>query len=288
MNALETVAALAALHHLELAPDLDDLQERLSAPIGRYAELELRSEATRVDLVTLQERSLSIAPFLGVLRRRGLKEGALKHLSSLARFGAGATQGMKLPLAGPLESAELYIRAPIAVGEASAWLKGQGVGCDALRPIADAMGKDHLHILAVDAEVEPVYTVFFTRHLEPGAEADDARALGAALGAAGIPEHVQTQAHQLHELLGAAARPETFYFSAQLGPDGALGRVKMDYVGLRVGLLAVAAESCGHNPDLPLEWAAALGRTRANYAGVAITHTGAASLRAYFTMHTSG
>jgi hypothetical protein len=66
---------------------------------------------------------------------------------------------------------------------------------------------------------------------------------------------------------------------------GGTGRAlaKIDYTGVRVGLVAELMNLVGADDSLPIVWGRLLNMSRANYAGLIINPNGLTGVRAYFT-----
>jgi len=281
-----TFVRLAKLHGLEPVSDVASLPERLSTAFERYLEVELRSDGSRIDLVTLTESVDALDAFLSVLSDRGLDDEALSPLRAVARFGAGHVMGMKLPIAGDPLRGEVYVRGAIALEEACAFLERRGVSqseLDRLGDVAGAFSKSYTHMLAADASVPAQYTAFFTTYLD-GKPSDDDRLTG-ALEAAGIEASGVADALALTRLLKPKASG-TLFLSICLGEPGL---AKIDIEGIRLGLFAEAVAEVESDlaAGYPARWGEILGTTRANYAGVIVGNRGPTGLRAYFTRHTA-
>ncbi len=244
---LDKLTQLAEFHQLLVAPDINNVARRLAPALERYCEWELRSDGTRIDLVTLTEDHSTVGEFLATLSARGSREDQLNSLKALARFGAGAVVGMKLPIAGRCEGGELYVRAALPVQEVGPFLERQGVGSDAtvrMAAIGQSLDKGYLHMLAADAGAAPRYTYFFTTYLEPGQQAAEETSLADALGLVGLENKAVDETLQLHRML-AANRPETLFFSSTIASGEPESRAKLDYSSVRLGLVAEAIALIG-------------------------------------------
>ncbi|MBZ0304316.1 MAG: hypothetical protein K8J31_31560 [Anaerolineae bacterium] len=285
-RAADILDQLADLQGLTAAADLDSVIAHLHQPLEHYAELELRSDGRRIDLITLSDQPEVPAHFLDLVQTRGaLPPEAAAAAVDLLRFGAGKVVGMKLPLAGPLAGGEVYLRGAIPLAEAAYFLRKNQVEpetLDCLMQIAASFGKNHTHMLAADVASVPGYTVFFTTYLTPESEGRDWEMVGHALEAIGIQAETIASLEPLHALLGAN-RPATLFFSWAIA-DG-VGRkiAKMDYTGVRVGLVAELMHLVGADESLPITWGRLLHMNRANYAGLIVDAQGLAGARAYFT-----
>lgn len=284
-----TLDRLADLQGLALADDLAVVGERLGTALERYAELELRSDGGAIDLVTLEESATAVTDFLAVLEDRGVAAEDRRRLSALGRFGAGATLGMKLPVAGPLDSGELYVRTVLPLTEARGYLDRRGADGRALETIervAAALDKDHTHMLAADAGGSPPhFTCLFTTWLTE--ESDDER-VRAVLEALELSPTVVDRTMELHSLIGAS-RPTTLYLSVPVPSTGPPTRLKLDYPDVRLGLAAevtAMADSEAAATGL-LESGDVLDASTVDYAGVLVGPDGPEGSRAYFTRHSS-
>ncbi len=280
------LAALAEVQDLPLADDLDRAVELVSGPLRRHLELELRSDCTRIDVVTLTEKQ-ETSGFFELLTERGATEEQLATGRALTRFGAGAVLGMKFPVAGPTSGGEIYIRRGLPISEVAYFLGRHGVGDEALAKIRELGGifhKEHTHILACDAAVVPSFTVFYTTYLEAGAEERDETMVRSALELVGLSSGGVDKAMAQHRF-ASASRPESLFFSARIR-GGELQRVaKLDYVGPRYGVLTqLLADVCGAgSADMALRWAEKLHTNHVSYMGLVLTEEGPEAVRAYFT-----
>jgi len=286
---VDTLSQLAELDGLELADDLGNVGDRLDTALERYAELELRSDGRRIDLITLNKSPRVVTDFVAVLEDRGIPAEDVQRLSALGRFGAGATLGMKLPVAGPLSLGELYVRTALPLDEGQTYLERHGADEPALgtiRQVADALDKDHTHMLAADAGGSPPhFTCLFTTWLSE--ESDDER-IQEVLDILGLPSAAVSRTMEIHSLLGAS-RPMTIYVSVPVRSTGQPTRLKLDYPDVRLGLAAeltamvdseAAATTLLRSGDV-------LDASAASYAGVVVGPDGPEGTRAYFTRHSS-
>ncbi len=287
-----TLSQLAAVQGVELAPDLALIETCLAGPLARYRELELRPEGGRIDLVTLTEAHAGVAGLLELLEARQASASARSRLAALARFGAGHTLGMKIPLSAGTAGGELYVRGALPVAELRHFLQRQGVNDAALEAVAAfgaCFGKAYAHMLACDAAEPASFQVYFTTYLAVGAEQADRAQLAEALGGLGIEPAGVEATLGLHALLGAS-RPETLYASLSLVDGAAIPRAKIDYAGVRLGLVAEAIAELGGGDaaaDGALKWGQVLRVPRADYLGVIVQAAGPAAVRAYFTRYSA-
>lgn len=295
LDDVATLREVAALQDLDLAPDLSGLSDRLADPLERYVEFELRSDGRRIDLVTTTESPTAVREYCEFLEERGLQEGAVDPLADLGRFGAGRTIGLKLPVAGPLDSGELYVRTALPLAELRRYLDGRDPGEAALETaerVADAFGKGHAHMLAAEANggagdgadsgPSPTYTCLFTTWIAE--DSDHEPQLRGALSALDLPDEVTDRTLDLHELL-AAGRRATLFASVPLPSTGGPARIKLDYPDVRLGLAAEAAARVGPDgaADRVLRAGELFGASQAGYASVVVGRDGPEGTRAYFT-----
>jgi hypothetical protein len=153
-----------------------------------------------------------------------------------------------------------------------------------LEGLAYYFDKTYTHMLAADAAYPPNFSVFFTTYLTVDDPLHDEDLLSDALHHIGIEDKGISAFMRLHGLLGAN-RPETLYFSWGIENGDPTARAKVDYAGVRLGLVAEAMAAVGASAaaDLPLQWGAALQLNQANYAGVVVERGGPSAVRAYFT-----
>ncbi|MDQ7024012.1 MAG: hypothetical protein Q9P01_20950 [Anaerolineae bacterium] len=280
----DTLAQLADLQQLVIAPDLGHILETLKTPLAQYTELEFRSDAKRIDLITLSDNPTDIQTFIKLLSERGTSDEAIAVATRLAQFGMGKVMGMKIPVTGLPQGGEIYIRgALMLLNEVRYLLKAYDISdtaLDKIQEFATVFDKNHTHILAADVTMPPRFTVFFTTYLEPDKNHDDHNLVQQALEVIGIP---QTSFFPIHDLL-SISRPNTFYFSWQVGQD--TQRVKLDYRDVRLGLLAEAVRAAGapEQVDVLTQWGTTLKLFEANYAGIILAETGIVSARGYFTL----
>jgi hypothetical protein len=286
---IDTLERLADLEGLHLADDLGAVGDRLGSALERYAELELRSDGRRIDLVTLERSPSVVSEFVGLLEDRGIAAEDIEQLSALGRFGAGANIGMKLPVAGPLSSGELYVRTALPLDEGQTYLERRGADETALgtiRQVADVLDKDHTHMLAADAGgSSPHFTCLFTTWLTE--ESDDER-IREVLEVLELPSTAVDPTMELHSLLGAN-RPMTVYISVPLPSDSPPTRLKLDYPDVRLGLAAeitAIVESEASAARL-LQAGDILDASTTSYNGVVVGPGGPEGSRTYFTRHSS-
>jgi hypothetical protein len=278
---------LAALQNLAVGPDVKEVVSRLREPLKHYAELEFRSDGKRIDLITLSNEPNAVATFLSILQERGTTENELATCKALLRFGAGKVVGMKLPIAGPTAGGELYIRGALPLSEVTYFLERLGVKAEATLRVANLariFGKGHTHMLATNAAFPPSFTVFFTTYLVPSEEHTDQQRLQQALQEIGIADEGIAALLRLHRLLGAS-RPKTLYFSWGIVNGEPTIQAKIDYADVRLGVVSEATDAVGATAqaDIPIQWGRQLGLRKANYAGVIVSATRLAAVRAYFT-----
>lgn len=282
---LERLEALARLQGLRLGEDTSAVLERLEGPLRRHAEIELRSDGGRIDLVTLSRDPDDVAAFLSLLSERGVSPEESAPLHTLARFGGGHTIGMKLPIAGPSGCGEVYVRGALPIAEAGQFLGRQGLcraACEALGERAVLLGKDHVHMLAADSGSPRRFSVFLTTYLRKDDREDEKR-LDRLLRLAAVSDDGAAEALELHHLLGAR-RPETLFVSWGMVDGDLAPGLKLDYVDVRLGLVAEAIASVGtpEQADLPARWGGIVQARTADYAGVRIGPDGPTAVRAYF------
>ena len=280
---MDVLQQLADLQGLAVAPDIEEVFAQLHQPLEHYAELELRSDGKCIDLITLSDQPHIPAQFLEFIETRGASTEALAPAHDLLRFGAGKVVGMKLPIAGVLAGGEVYLRGAIPLAEATYFLRKNQVDADTLNrfaQIAASFDKKHTHMLAADVTSPPGYTIFFTTYLTD--ESRDWEMLCSALEAAGIHAESIASLEPLHALLGAN-RPATLFFSWAIAGGAARTLAKIDYTGVRVGLVAELMNLVGADDSLPINWGRLLDMSRANYTGIIVDANGLAGVRAYFT-----
>lgn len=281
----DALQELADRLDLDLAADLVPVTNRLQAALERYAELELRSDGRRVDLVTLTRSTSVVEEFLAVLDDRGLDDEVRRRLSALGRFGAGAPIGLKLTVAGPLDPGELYVRNRMPIPEVRSHMDrrraGDG-GIETVESVGNALDSDSVHMLAADADGQ--YTCLFTTWLT----ADGPDPLEAVLDCLELPSVAREQAQDLHSLL-SVNRPTTVYVSVPVPASGPPGRLKLDYPDVRLGLAAEVAERVDSDREARtlVRCGEILDVTKTNYVGVVVGPDGAEGTRAYFTRHSS-
>ncbi|MEQ8997770.1 MAG: hypothetical protein RID53_14850 [Coleofasciculus sp. B1-GNL1-01] len=285
---IERLRQLCSLQSLEVTQDIDEVLHRLRNPLAEYAELELRSDGKHVDLITLSEDPNAVDEFLAILKDRGTPEADCAIMIALANFGAGCVVGMKLPIAGSVSGGEMYIRGAIPLSEVEYFLAQRGVGSEAIAQIsglAQIFDKDYTHILAADATSPPSFSVFFTTYLVPGEEERDRDRLQQALEKTGVTEDGIEKFLPLHRLLGAS-RPETLYFSWRIKDGKPTIGAKIDYAGVRLGLVSEMLTGIGvaNQARLPIKWGTQLNVRQANYAGLVIGSHQPSGVRAYFTI----
>jgi hypothetical protein len=286
---VDVLNRLADLAGLDVADDLGDLGDRLGTALERYAELELRSDGRRIDLVTLEKSPTVVAEFVTVLEDRGIAPENVERLSALGRFGAGATIGMKLPVAGSLDSGELYVRAVLPLAESRSYLERHGVNeaaLEAIERVADVLDKDHTHMLAADATKSPPhFTCLFTTWLS--GESDDER-VREVLDVLELPPTVASRTMELHSLLGAS-RPLTLYVSVPVPSTGPPSRLKLDYPDVRLGLAADVAAMVDSEAAATrlLRSGDVLDASNVSYSSVVVGPGDPEGTRAYFTRHSS-
>jgi hypothetical protein len=284
---IATLRTLSALQGLNLAKDIDAVVKRLQTPLASYTELEFRSDGQRIDLITLSDDQNAVDAFLAILEDRGSSKAELAAMIALSNFGAGCVVGMKLPVAGSVIGGEMYIRTAISLPEVKYFLEQRGLGSEAIAKVsalAQTFEKDYAHMLAADATFPPSFSVFFTTYLVPGEEDIDRDRLKRALEETGVSEEGIEKFLRLHGLLGAA-RPETLYFSWSIINGQPKIGAKVDYAGVRLGLVseAMAATGAVDQARLPAQWGVQLNVQRANYAGVVVGSRELSGVRAYFT-----
>lgn len=286
---LDTLNRLADVESLDIADDLETIGDRLDTALEGYAEFELRSDGRRIDLVTLEKSPSVVSDFVAVLEGREIAAEDIERLSGLGRFGAGATLGMKLPVAGSLDSGELYVRTVLPLAEGRGYLERRSVDKTALGKIervADVLDKGHTHMLAADAgESSPHFTCLFTTWLTE--ESDDER-IREVLGVLELPSTAVDQTMELHSLLGAN-RPMTVYISVPVPSDRQPTRLKLDYPDVRLGLAAevtAIVESEAAATRL-LQGGDILDASTTSYTGVVVGPGGPEGSRTYFTRHSS-
>jgi hypothetical protein len=280
---------IATLQNLAIASDIHDVIRIMREPLSHYAELELRSDGTKIDLITLSAEQHIPTFFLELLRKRGKNEMQLNSCIDLLRFGEKKVKGMKLPIAGSLTEGEVYVRGAIALDEVIPYLKNCNVESDTITNVLDLahiFNKKHTHMLASDAAYPPYITVFFTSYLRKGEEKEDQHLLEKALNILSLSNESICNFLSLHQLLGVS-RPETLYFSWCIADGKPALKAKVDYANVRLDLLSKAFFTVNPNAktNLPNLWGEMFGMNKANYAGVVIGDKGPESIRAYFTKH---
>ncbi|MEQ9359903.1 hypothetical protein [Coleofasciculus chthonoplastes] len=285
---IKPLKKLASFQDLEVVPDLDKVLGQLYPALANYTELEFRSDGKRIDLITLSNDLDAVDDFLSVLGDRGTTKAELLTMTALSNFGAGSVIGMKLPVAGSVIGGEMYVRAAISLAEVEYFLKQHGVGSEAIAQIsglAQIFEKDYTHILAADATSPPSFSVFFTTYLVPGEEQHDRDRLQQALVRTGVTEDGIEKFLPLHRLLGAS-RPETLYFSWRIKNGKPTIGAKIDYAGVRLGLVSEMLSGIGvaNQARLPIKWGTQLNVRQANYAGLVIGSHNLSGVRAYFTI----
>lgn len=289
LPSVDVLNRLANLEGIEIAEDLHDLGNRLGPALERYAELELRSDSRRIDLITLETSPAMVAEFASVLEDRGIAPEHVERISALGRFGAGSTIGMKLPVAGPLDSGELYVRAALPLAEVQSYLERHGASEAALQTIARIAGvldTDHSHMLAADAARSPPhFTCLFTTWLS---EESDDRSLREVLDVLEVAPAAASRTMEVHSLLGAS-RPQTLYVSVPVSSDGSPTRLKLDYSGVRLGLAAEVSATVDSEATATrlLRTGDVLDARTISYFGVVVGSDGPEGTRAYFTRHSS-
>lgn len=286
-NPFHILQRLASLQNLSIAQDINTVVDRLQSQLEHYAELEFRSDAKRIDLITLSDDPATVNKFLTILQDRGATETGLAPPQNLLRFGAGKTVGMKLPIAGPIIGGEIYIRGALPIAEVSYFLKQHDVNSETreqISTLAQVFDKNHTHMLGADVAKSPGFTVFFTAYLKPGNEQSDQQRIQSALQTIGITDAGIADFLPLHHLLGAN-RPKTLFFSCPLFNGALTKQAKVDYADVRLGLVSTVLDEVGATTqsDIPIHWGTQLGLPKANYAGVVIGSTGPVAVRAYFT-----
>jgi hypothetical protein len=274
---------LAALQGLPAAPDFAGVWAALAEPLTQYAELELRSDSRRIDLITLSEDPAALLRFLDCLQARGVPQVGLAAARALAHFASDKVIGMKLPVAGPLTGGEMYVRGALPLAAVGRFLSAYVPETEILAPIemiAACLDKRHTHMLAVDIADPPRFTVFFTVYLKPHDHDHTAVAdrLRSALAAVGIEAGGADALLALHALLGAE-RPQTLFFSWGVGGT----RVKVDYQRVPLRLAAEVMQLFGLDSRMTLHWGQTLGLRRVNYVGVIVASDGLLGARTYFT-----
>ena len=275
---------LAQLQALDLAADSQTILDQLRPCMQRYAELEMRPDGSRIDLITLSDQLKEIDLFLDILRKRMPGEEGISRVNSLINFGAGHTMGMKLPLAGDLAQGELYIRGALPFEEVRFFLSNQGVKAellDRLAAVGNSFEKEYCHMLSADVGTTE-FSVFFTTYLKSGEEATDASMLEKAMTLLEVNEAGQQNMMRMHGMLGAA-RPCTLFLSIKITQEQILG-AKVDYPSIRVGSIAELMQTIvpDANGRLPIYWGQTLDAFKSNFTGVMLDKNGPRSLRAYF------
>jgi hypothetical protein len=283
----ETLERLAALEDVELADDLDAVGEQLGDVLDRYTELELRSDARRIDLITLTKSPAAISDYVGVLEQRGIAAERVDPLSELGRFGVGSFLGMKLPVAGPVDSGELYVRGAMPLEETLGYLDRRPPDSGALETIeqvGNVLEKDHTHMLAADVGNPPQFTCMFTQWLD---ENDDDW-LQEVCDLLELPSGVSSELVTVHEMVGAR-RPMTVYLSVPVPPSGQPTHLKLDYPDVRLGLAAETATMVTDDETATrlLEAGEILDASMADYLGVLVGPDGFDGMRTYVTRHSS-
>jgi hypothetical protein len=284
------IRELASLQKLAPADDLDRALARLEPALRRYHELEFRSDGRRIDLITMTDDAQLADAFFELLTDRGQPPDELATVRALRRFGPcspGSEVGLKLPVAGDVHGAEVYVGRCYPLAEVCYFLQRRGAGPEALaqvQAIGRIFDKRYAHILAADASATPRFPVFFTTYLEVDREEQDRERVRQALLATQVPDAAIDRFLELHGLLGGS-RPKTLYFSfAVTNGQPAVG-AKIDYAEVRLGLLSETMDAIGAAAEahLPVEWGNRLAMPKASYAGVVVGPTGPIAARAYFS-----
>lgn len=278
----------AELQGLSLAPDIEKVVHQLRPELEGYAELEIRSDARRIDLITITERLEAVNTLLKIIKERGAAEEDLLLAQHLKRYGTGKTFGMKVPITGTQSGGELYIRGAMPIAAGAYLLERHIPGIEAtglLYDLAEIFGKSHTHMVAADVAPARSITFFLTTYLEAGKEAEDHALLHRALARIGIDQETISAYLTLHRALGSA-RPETLFFSWTASAVVSPPRVKIDYAGVRLGLVAelLSAVGADEQADKILAWGQRQNVSSANYAGLILSDKGFDQARAYFTI----
>lgn len=278
--------SLADLQKLTTAPDLNQIEDRLRSSLRNYAELEFRSDAKRLDLITLSREPAVLTRFFALLKKRGFAEDAFKIPQALVNLANGRVIGMKLPIAGPLQSGELYVRGATPLDAVAMLLSTYGVPDSsllAMREVGNLLGKKHVHMLAADIG-EPQFTVFFTLYLTEENSKQKQQQLVSAMSSWGIEPHSIDRFLPLHRLWGRN-RPKTIYVSLPIDSQTVLGRLKVDYANVPLQHVSKGMHLISDTNQIPAytQWGTQWGIQTANYAGVIVNKDKPVSIRAYFT-----
>ena len=190
-------------------------------------------------------------------------------------------------VAGAVAGGEIYVRRALPLPQIRPLLLDFDVTPESLERvmrIGKVFGKEHLHILALDATRPRELSFFFTHYLVSGHEAEDLTLLGDVLDLLDLGPSAREPLARTHQWLGSE-RPATLFVSGKL-VDGQLApAVKLDYSSPRLGVLSdmmsvVVGEAAA---DMAIRWGSVMGATRASYGGVVLDAEGVRGVRAYFT-----
>jgi len=282
------IERLALCQALIVADDIGRIEQVLKSALDTYTELAFRSDGRRIDLITVSNDPAVGQSYFNLLEQRGASEKAIAGCQRFLQLGRGKTIIFKLPVAGPLEGGEVYIRGALPLAELFSTLEQDSVYSPALsliQEIGQLTKKDHSRMLGRDVAERPFYTTFFTTYLAEEQEELDSQLLQKYLikiGVNDIGQELLMAAHALFSL----NRPQTLFISLQTAAGQPAVRAKLDYEGVRLRWIDEVMRWAGLNEaaEILTEWSQVLGLKKASYVGLPICEKGIDGFRVYFRL----
>lgn len=275
----QAIEPLAALQALSVAQDLDAIEVDFADDLARFAQLEFRDDGRRIDLIFGTREPGVVDRWAARLESRGVTAAALATPLAVARLAGGRGIGLKLPVAGPVDSGELYVRGAMPIAEVCAFLRAHGCSAavETLAAVGSALGRDHAYMLAADVAIEPRFSIIFTQYIADGGEGVVDR-LHTAAGVLGVDDcSVWGERHRRLEI----GRPRTLFCSVACGLAGVERALKLDYSDVELSALADAVET-EFDVAVLHQWRSVLGRRVVDQVGFVYCADRRRGLRAYF------
>lgn len=275
----QAIEPLAALQGLPVALDLDSIEADFADNLARFAQLEFRDDGRRVDSIFGTRDPGVVDRWAARLERRGVTAAALARPLAVARLAGGRGIGLKLPVAGPLDSGELYVRGAMPLDEVCAFLRAHGCSAavETLVAVGSALARDHAYMLAADVAIERRFSIIFTQFAVDG---DDGIAdrLQAAAEVLGVTDGLALRKTYCRLGIG---RPRTLFCSVACGEAGIETALKVDYSDVDVAAVAGVVDA---EVDVGVlhRWRSVLGRRVVDQVGFVYSDRRRPGLRAYF------
>jgi hypothetical protein len=287
MQPQKEIGALAQLLNWPLPDNWTTVLTRFADAWPNYLEYQISFPSGEFALITLGRTPQFLETITTYLQEIGGDDTALAIFQNMRQYVGQATWGLKLVLSHHPE-VQLYVKKPLPIPEVLFWLRQrQGVADTAgeiIEAVATQLEKSHTHFVGADfTPGQPVrYQIYFTQYLT----ADKAvqKRIQQAMACLGLSTAAQKQFDRYHPLL---AQPEyTLWLSVGLFNQQIMPSVKLDYSGVRLGVVGLLMEDLNLSPsqrDVLAQIGEQLGVDTADYLGLRLTDGQPPQISLYLT-----